>query len=263
MNTIIAGRKPVIEALKAGTRIERIVFLTGVQGRVVNDIRSLAEKKRVPVSHANKQQFRELASNATTQGVVAIVPAKRLWDVDRILEVPEERGERGFLLLLDEIEDPHNLGALIRTAECAGAHGVVVPRHHASPVTTTVVKAAAGATEHMAMGEVTNLVNFIKQLKSCDYWIVGLDATASTVYTDVDYATATALVVGNEGRGIRRLVREHCDHVVKIPVYGEIGSLNASVAGGLVMYEVAKQRREATVSQDGHGIRPNDSPPHG
>ncbi|MGB6031741.1 MAG: 23S rRNA (guanosine(2251)-2'-O)-methyltransferase RlmB [Bacteroidota bacterium] len=250
MNTIIAGRKPIIEALKAGTRIERIVFLTGVQGRVINDIRSLAERKHVPVSHANKQQFCELATNATTQGVVAIVPTKRLWDVDRILEVPAEKGEKGFLLLLDEIEDPHNLGALIRTAECAGVHGVVVPKHHAAPVTTTVIKAAAGATEHMAMGEVTNLVNFIEQLKSREYWIVGLDATAPTVYTEADYATAIALVVGNEGKGIRRLVREHCDHVVKIPVYGKIGSLNASVAGGLVMYEVARRRREATAPQN-------------
>jgi 23S rRNA (guanosine2251-2'-O)-methyltransferase len=250
MDTIIAGRKPVIEALRAGTRIERIVFLTGVQGRVINDIRSLAESKRVPVTNANKQQFRELATNATTQGVVAVVPTRRFLDVDRILEIPQTRGEKGFLLILDEIEDPHNLGALIRTAECAGVHGVVVPKHHSAPVSTTVVKAAAGATEHMAMGEVTNLVNFIEELKSREYWIVGLAAAAETVYTGIDYATSIALVVGNEGRGIRRLVREHCDHLVSIPLYGRIDSLNASVAGGLVMYEVAKHRREAAVSQD-------------
>jgi len=250
MNTIIAGRKPVIEALKAGTKIERIVFLTGVQGRVINDIRSLAERKRVPVSHANKQQFRELATNATTQGVVALVPTRRFLDVDSILEVPEKRAEKGFLLLLDEIEDPHNLGALIRTAECAGVHGVVVPKHHAAPVTTTAVKAAAGATEHMALGEVTNLVNFIEQLKSREYWIVGLDIGAEKVYTEIDYAMPVALIVGNEGRGIRRLVREHCDHIVSIPVYGKVDSLNASVAGGLVMYEVARQRRKAAVPQD-------------
>jgi 23S rRNA (guanosine2251-2'-O)-methyltransferase len=249
MNTIIAGRKPVMEALKAGTRIERIVFLIGVQGRVINEIKSLAGRKRVHVSHANKQQFRELATDATTQGVVAIVPTKTFVDVDSILEVAEARDEKGFLLILDEIEDPHNLGALVRTADCAGVHGVVVPKHHAAPVTSTVVKTAAGATEHMAMAEVTNIVNSIDLLKSRGYWIVGLDASGEKFYTELDYGTPVALVVGNEGKGIRRLVREHCDYIVKIPLYGHIDSLNASVAGALVMYEVAKQRREPTVVQ--------------
>jgi 23S rRNA (guanosine2251-2'-O)-methyltransferase len=238
-----------MEALKAGTTIERIVFLIGVQGRVINEIKSLAGRNRVHVSHVNKQQFRELATDATTQGVVAIVPTKTFVDVDSIFEVAAERNEKGFVLILDEIEDPHNLGALVRTAECAGVHGVVVPKHHAAPVTSTVVKTAAGATEYMAMAEVTNIVNAIDFLKSRGYWVVGLDASGDKLYTDADYGTPVALVVGNEGKGIRRLVREHCDHIVKIPLYGHIDSLNASVAAALAMYEVVKQRRGSAALQ--------------
>jgi 23S rRNA (guanosine2251-2'-O)-methyltransferase len=247
MSSIIAGRKPVMEALKAGTRVERIVFLVGVQGRVVSEIRGLAERQNVPVTFANKQQFRELATDATTQGVVAIVPAKKFVPLERLLDIPPQRGEKGFLLILDEIEDPHNLGALIRTAECAGVHGIVVPKHHAAPVTSTVVKAAAGATEHMPMAEVTNIVQAIGLLKEHGYWIIGLDGGGEKQYTELDYGTPMAIVVGNEGKGIRRLVREHCDHVVRISLYGKIESLNASVAGALVMFEAARHRHAENV----------------
>ena len=247
MSSIIAGRKPVMEALKAGTRIERIVFLVGVQGRVVSEIRGLAERRSVQVSFVNKQQFRELATDATTQGVVAIVPAKKFVNLEDLLALPPQRGERGFLLILDEIEDPHNLGALVRTAECAGVHGIVVPRHHAAPVTSTVVKAAAGATEHMPMAEVTNVVQAIELLKEHGYWIIGLDTEGEKSYTELDYGTPLAIVVGNEGRGMRRLVREHCDHIVRIALYGKIESLNASVAGALVMFEAARHRHAESV----------------
>jgi len=247
MSSIIAGRKPVMEALRAGTRIERIVFLVGVQGRVVSEIKGLAERRNVQVTFVNKQLFRELATDATTQGVVAIVAAKKFVSIEDLLAIPPQRGEKGFLLLLDEIEDPHNLGALIRTAECAGVHGVVVPKHHAAPVTSTVVKAAAGATEHMPMAEVTNLVQTIALLKEHGYWIVGLDAEGKQRYTELDYGTPLAIVVGNEGKGIRRLVREHCDHIVRIDLYGKIDSLNASVAGALVMFEAARHRHAEPV----------------
>jgi 23S rRNA (guanosine2251-2'-O)-methyltransferase len=244
MHTIIAGRKPVIEALKAGTRIEEVVFLTGVQGNVIREIRDLAERRQVKVVQANKQQFRELATNATTQGVVAVVPTKSFGTLEDVLAVPSERAETGFLLVLDEIEDPHNLGALVRTAECAGVHGIILPRHHSASVTTSVVKTSAGATEHMAMAEVINVVQTLERLKEEGYWIVGLDGTAAKLFTEVDYTTPTALVVGNEGRGIRRLVREHCDILVRIPLHGKIESLNASVAGALAMYEVARGREK-------------------
>jgi len=244
MESIIAGRRAVIEALKGGTRIEKILFLRGVKGKIVDVITSMAEHHRIQVDHVSKQQFRKLVSDTTTQGVVAVLQeTKRYVGLDQVLDVATARSEKGFVLILDEIEDPHNLGALVRTAECAGAHGVIVPKHHAAPVSTAVVKASAGATEHIAMAEVANIVTCIDELKARGFWIVGLDAAGEKLYTTVDYATAIALVVGNEGKGIRRLVREHCDHLVKIPLYGKVGSLNASVAGALVMYEVAKQRR--------------------
>lgn len=242
MHRIIAGRKPVLEALRAGTAIEKIVFLLGVQGKVMMDIKSLAEQKGVQVLEAAKQQFRELASDVTTQGVVAVVPTKKYVDINDILAIARERSEQAFVLILDEVEDPHNLGALVRTAECAGVHGVVIPKHHAASVTTSVVKASAGATEHMAMAEVPNIASTLRQLKDEGFWIVGLDSAGEKLYTQVDYTTAIAIVVGNEGRGIRRLVRENCDFLVNIPLYGKLESLNASVAGALVMYEVAKQR---------------------
>lgn len=239
---IIAGRKPVIEALKARTGIEKIVLLGGVHGSIIEEIRTLAEKNSVEVNEVDRLEFRELASHATTQGVIAVVASKKYTDIEELLEIPADRNEKGFVLLLDEIEDPQNLGALIRTAECAGVHGVIIPKHNAAPVTSTVVKTSAGATEHMAVAEVTNMVNLMKRLKEEGYWIVGLDAEGGKPFSGVDYSPPVAIVVGSEGRGLRRLVKESCDHLVRIPLRGKIGSLNASVAGALVMYEVVRQR---------------------
>ena len=243
-NTIITGRKPVIEALRAGTQIEKILILTGIQGRVIEEIRTLAGQRGVQLAEVNKQRFREVATDSTTQGVVAVIPERTFIDLDTLLAAAAAQPRKGFLLILDEIEDPHNLGALVRTAECAGAHGVIVPRHHSAPVTGTVIKASAGATEYVPMAEVTNIVSTIKTLKDTGYWIVGLDGTADKHYAAVDYTSPVALVVGNEGKGIRRLVRENCDHLVKIPLLGRIASLNASVAGAVVMFEVVRQREE-------------------
>jgi len=243
MQGIIAGRKPVMEALRAGTGIEKIVFLLGVQGTVIEEIRKTAERSKVPVSQANRQQFRELASDATTQGVVAILhQGKTFVGVEEIIAAAGARGEKPLVLMLDSIEDPQNLGALVRSAECAGVHGVVLPKHHAASVTSAVVKASAGATEHMLMAEVTNLVNTLGELKEQGFWTVGVAVEGKTLFTAFDYTTPVAIVVGNEGKGIRRLVREHCDTLVTIPMYGRLGSLNASVAGALVMFEAARQR---------------------
>jgi 23S rRNA (guanosine2251-2'-O)-methyltransferase len=232
-----------MEALRSGTRVEKVVFLAGAQGNAIRELRALAEQRHVPVVEASKQEFRELATDQTTQGVVALVPTKQFLPLEEVLAIPRARGETGFLLVLDEIEDPHNLGALVRTAECAGVHGVIIPKHHSSPVTTAVVKASAGATEHMAMAEVTNVTSAIEDMKKEGYWVVGLDGTGDKLYTEVDYTPPVALVVGNEGRGIRRLVREHCDHLVRIPLRGKIESLNASVAGALAMFEIVRKRR--------------------
>lgn len=242
MRTLIAGRKPVLEALRAARRIEKIYFLKGAQGHTIEEIRSLAEQNGIPVTVAQKEALRELTPDATTQGVIAVLPPRQFAGVDAILAKANERGERGFIVILDEIEDPRNLGALVRTAECAGVHGIIIPKHHSAPVSPAAVKASAGATEHIAIAEVTNVVNTIDGLKKEGYWVVGLAAEGSKEYTALDYSSPTALVVGNEGKGIRRLVREHCDHLVRIPLFGAIRSLNASVAGALAMYEVVRQR---------------------
>ena len=243
MQGIIAGRKPVMEALRAGTSIEKIVFLLGAQGTVMEDIRRAAERSNVPVSQASRQEFRGLASDATTQGVVAIVrQAKTFVGLAEIVEAAEAKNEKPLILILDSIEDPQNLGALVRTAECAGVHGVVIPKHHAASVTAAVVKASAGATEHMAMAEVTNIVSTMDELKERGFWTAGVALEGDIPFTEFDYTTPAAIVIGNEGKGIRRLVREHCDRLVRIPMYGSLGSLNASVAGALVMYEAARQR---------------------
>lgn len=243
MSRIIAGRQPVLEALRAGTKIEKVAFLTGVHGRVINDIRSLAKQSGVQTVELGRQEFRELASDATTQGVVALISSRQNYvSLEAILDVARHTNQNGFLLVLDEIEDPHNLGALVRTAECAGVHGVILPKHRSAHITETVAKTSAGAIEHVAITEVTNIVHTIDELKSRHFWIVGLDAESEKDYTTVDYSSPVAIIVGNEGRGIRRLVKEHCDFLVKIPLHGKIASLNASVAGALVMYEVSRKR---------------------
>jgi 23S rRNA (guanosine2251-2'-O)-methyltransferase len=239
----IAGRKPVLEALKAGTQIERIVVLQGVHGGIIEEIRTGALRAHVNVVELRRDEFRALADETTSQGVIALTIAKKqLLSLEEILSQTKSRTEPGFLLILDEIEDPQNLGALIRTAECAGVHGVIVPKHHSAPVGPAAVKASAGATEHMTIAEVTNVVSAIEELKKEGFWIAGLEGSGSTSYTAADYTGHIALIVGNEGKGMRRLVKEHCDFLVSIPIRGKVSSLNASVAGALVMYEVVKQR---------------------
>jgi 23S rRNA (guanosine2251-2'-O)-methyltransferase len=245
MPNIITGRKPVIEALRAGAAIEKIILLAGIHGRPIEEVKQLAKQKRVPVHDANRLQFRDIANDQTTQGIVAILTEKYSYaSLERILEIAAQRSEQPFLLILDEIEDPHNLGALIRTAECAGVHGVIIPKHHSASVNATVVKASAGATAHIAIAEVTNVVSTIEDLKKEQFWIVGLDEEGDKLYDAVDYTSPIAIVVGNEGKGIRRLVKEHSDFLVRIPLRGTIASLNASVAGSLVMFEAVRQRMD-------------------
>lgn len=239
----IVGRKPVLEAIKAGTQIEKILVLQGVHGGIIEEIRSAARQGRITIVDVRREEFRALIDETTSQGVIAMtVSRKPLLSLDQLLSLVQARTEPGFLLVLDEIEDPQNLGALVRTAECAGVHGVILPKHHSAPVGPAAVKASAGATEHMVIAEVTNVVSAIEELKKEQFWIVGLEGSGSTLYTAADYTGPIALVVGNEGKGIRRLVKEHCDFLVSIPIRGRVRSLNASVAGAIVMYEVLKQR---------------------
>lgn len=240
---IIAGRNPVMEALKAGTMIEKVVILAGVKGMAIEKIKLAAKRNRVPCVEVGKQKFRDLVSDTTTQGVVAIVGTKEYVEIDDILAVAQQRNEPGFVLILDEIEDPQNLGALIRTAECAGVHGAVIPRHHAASVNQTVAKTSSGASEYLPVAKVVNIASTLDELKQKGFWIIGAAATAEKTYTEADYSSPIAIVIGNEGKGIRQLVREKCDFLVKIPMYGKVESLNASVAGALLMFEAVRKRR--------------------
>jgi 23S rRNA (guanosine2251-2'-O)-methyltransferase len=242
---IIAGRKPVIEALNAGTPIEKIFILRGAHGEPLTMIRQLARQKNILCTDADKHLIDKFSSDANTQGVVAIIGTKEYADVDEILAVASSKNEKPFLLLFDAIEDPHNLGALIRTAVCVGAHGGIIPKHNAAPVNETVAKTSAGASAHFPIAKVTNIVAAIEELKEKGVWIVGTDSNAEKVFSEIDYTLPVALVIGNEGKGIRRLVKEKCDFLVKIPMAGTFDSLNASVAGALVMYEVFRKRISA------------------
>ncbi len=239
---IIAGRQPVLEALKSGKHIEKIFLLYGTKGSAIEKIRSLAKKSGVPVSEVNKQRIHEFAGDTATQGVVALIASKDYVDVEDLLTAARQKNEPPFLLILDEIEDPHNLGALIRTAECAGVHGVIVPKHHSASLNQTVAKTSAGASVFVPVAKVSNIAQTLDELKSQGVWIVGTDASAERLYHDISYEGPMALIVGNEGRGIRKLVKEKCDFLVKIPLYGKIDSLNASVAGALVLFEAARAR---------------------
>jgi 23S rRNA (guanosine2251-2'-O)-methyltransferase len=242
MNEFIAGRNPVIEALRSGAAIEKIVVLYGVRGNAIERIKELARQNSVPVVEVNKQKFRELVNDTTTQGVVALVGTKEYVSVDTLLKSAKEKNQAPFLLVLDEIQDPQNLGAIIRTAECVGAHGVIIPKHHAATVNQTVSKTSAGASEQVLIAKVPNIATTLEELKEQGLWIVGADVAGDKLYYELDYKTPLAIVVGNEGEGMRRLVKEKCDFLVRIPLFGKIGSLNASVAAALVMYEVVRAR---------------------
>ena len=239
---IIAGRKPVIEALNAGTPIEKIYILRGTHGEPIDAIRQLARQKNILCSETDKHLIDKFSRNTISQGVVAILGSKEYTDVDEILSIASAKNEKPFILLFDEIEDPHNLGALIRTAVCLGAHGGIIPKHNAAPVNETVAKTSAGASAHFPIAKVTNIAATIDELKEKGIWIVGADGDAQQSFTDVDYSMPVALVIGNEGKGIRRLVKEKCDFLVRIPMAGAFDSLNASVAGALIMYEVFRKR---------------------
>lgn len=239
---LILGRNPVREALRSDIPIEKIAFAFGVRGGAIDQIRQLARQRGIPTSEMAREKFNEVSGGVETQGVIAFVGQKQYVEVEDILTVARERNEQPFLLVLDEIEDPQNLGALIRTAECAGVHGVVIPRHHAAGITAATVRASAGASEHIAIARVSNIASCLDVLKENGIWIVGTAAEVEKSFTELDYTMSLAIVIGSEGRGMRKLVREKCDFLVKIPIFGKTASLNASVAGALVMYEVVRGR---------------------
>lgn len=243
VSDVIAGRNAVMEALKAGRPLDSVWIArsdarerTGSLGAILARCR----EKGIPVKEADSRKLDAMASNH--QGVIALAACKEYVDVEDILAIAREKNEPPFVIVCDELEDPHNLGAILRTAEAAGAHGVIIPRRRSVGLTGTVYKSSAGAVEYVPVARVTNLADTLKQLKEAGLWIYGLDMDGSD-WCATDLTGAMALVVGSEGRGISRLVKQHCDFILSLPMAGHINSLNASVACGIVLYEVARQRR--------------------
>lgn len=237
----IEGRNAVLEAFRSGKTIDKLYVLKGCQDGPINSILREARKRDTIISFVSKERLDQMSETKKHQGVIAQGAVYEYAEVEDMLKLAEERGESPFLILLDNIEDPHNLGAIIRTANLAGAHGVIIPKRRAVGLTATVAKASAGALNYTPVAKVTNLGAAIEELKKRGLWFVCADMDGTTMY-EVDLKGPIGLVIGNEGEGVSRLIREKCDYVASIPVRGEIDSLNASVAAGVLAYEIVRQR---------------------
>ncbi len=237
----IEGRHAVLEAFRSGKTIDKLYVLKGCQDGPVNSILREARKQDVIISFVTKERLDHMSETKKHQGVIAHGAVYAYGTVEEMLKLAREKGESPFLILLDNIEDPHNLGAIIRTANLAGAHGVIIPKRRAAGLTATVAKASAGALNYTPVAKVTNLGTTIEELKKEGLWFVCADMDGRVMY-DVDLKGPVGLVIGNEGEGVSRLIREKCDYVASIPVKGEIDSLNASVAAGVLAYEIVRQR---------------------
>ncbi len=238
----VEGRNAVLELLESGKDINKIFISNGEKHGSINKIIAIAKERKIVLVQKEKRQMDEMAQTENYQGVIAIVPPFEYCEVEDILSLAKERNEEPFVLLLDGIEDPHNLGSIIRTAETAGVHGIVIPKRRAASVNSTVNKVSAGAVQHMKIARVTNLNETIKMLKEAGLWIIGTDIDAKTIYYNQDLTGPIGIVIGSEGFGMSRLVKENTDILIKIPMKGKITSLNASVSAGIVMYEAVKQR---------------------
>ena len=238
----LTGIHAVKEALEAQRPIDRIAIAKGRQDTRVEAIVQLARKQGVPVRFEERGQIDRLANSKDHQGVVALAASKASATLEDILTRANGQARRGLIVLLDGVEDPHNLGAIIRTALAAGAHGVIVPERRAAGLTDTVARASAGALAHLPVVKVTNLARAMEELKEAGYWLVGLDEAGDKSYTEVDYTSPVGLVLGGEGKGLHELTRKRCDFVVSLPTTGPIKSLNVSVATGIVLFEALRQR---------------------
>ena len=241
MSEQIEGRNAVLEAFRSGKCVDKLFILDGCQDGPVRTIAREARKTDTIINYVSKERLDQLSETRAHQGVIAQVAAYEYSTVDEILARAEEKGEPPFLILLDNVEDPHNLGAIIRTANLAGAHGVIIPKRRAVGLTSTVAKTSAGAINYTPVAKVTNIVRTIEELKEKGIWFVCADMGGETMY-DLDLTGPMGLVIGNEGEGVSRLVREACDFIASIPMKGDIDSLNASVAAGVLAYEIVRQR---------------------
>ncbi len=241
-NDQVEGRNAVLELLESGRDINKILVANGEKHGSIHKILAIAKERKIIVTEMERNKLNQIAQTPNNQGVIAIVPPYDYCEVDDILEEAKRKNEMPFILILDGIEDPHNLGSIIRTAETAGVHGIIIPKRRAASVNSTVSKVSAGAVEYMKIARVNNINETIRYLKEQDVWICGTDMDTNTIYTKQDYKMPIAIVIGSEGFGMSRLVKENCDFLVKIPMKGKITSLNASVSAGIIMYEVVKNR---------------------
>lgn len=239
---LIEGRNGVMEALKSGKSIESIVISKGNVSGSLSAIVAIAKEKKIVIKEVDKKKLDAMAQTGNHQGVIAKVTPFKYCEVEDIINESKQRGEEPFILILDEIEDPHNFGAIIRTAEISGVHGIIIPKRRNVGVTPVVYKTSAGAAEHMRIAKVTNINNAIDLLKENGVWVYGADMHGENYCFNTDLKGSIAIVIGSEGRGISKLTKAKCDVLVKIPMKGKINSLNASVAGGILMYEALKQR---------------------
>jgi 23S rRNA (guanosine2251-2'-O)-methyltransferase len=238
----LTGIHAVREALEAGRAFDRILIAKGRQDTRVEEIVQLARGRDIAVRFEDRGQLDRLAATKDHQGVVALVAARAASSLDEIVAKANKENVQGLIVLLDGVEDPHNLGAVIRTALAAGAHGVVIPERRAAGLTDTVSRASAGALAHLPVAKVTNLVRAMEELKEAGYWLVGLDEEGEKNYTEIDYLSPTGIVLGSEGKGLHDLTRKRCDFVVSLPTVGPVKSLNVSVATGVVLFEAIRQR---------------------
>ncbi|GGP15401.1 23S rRNA (guanosine(2251)-2'-O)-methyltransferase RlmB [Oceanobacillus neutriphilus] len=238
----IMGKNPVIEALKSGRSVNKVWVSEQLQGTAAHKIQQLAREAGAVVQKVPRSKLDKL-QEGNHQGVVASVASYPYASIEDLFGRAEERGEAPFFILLDELEDPHNLGSILRTADATGAHGVIIPKHRSVGLTATVAKTAAGALEYIPVARVTNIANTIDELKERNVWIVGTEADADEDYRQLDGTLPIGLVIGNEGKGMSRLVRKKCDWTVSLPMVGQVSSLNASVACSLLLYEVLRKRK--------------------
>ena len=244
----LTGIHAVREALEAGRAFDRIVIARGRQDTRVEEIVQMARAKNISVRFEDRSQIDRLADTKEHQGIVGLVAPRAAGTIEEIIEAANAaaaagNGEKGLIVLLDGVEDPHNLGAIVRTSLAAGAHGVVIPERRAAGLTDTVARASAGALSHLPVAKVTNLARTMEELKEAGYWLVGLDEEGDREYTEVDFTSPVGIVMGGEGKGLHELTRKRCDFVVSLPTVGPVKSLNVSVAAGVVLFEVVRQRK--------------------
>ena len=242
MQDKIYGFNPVIEALESGSEIDKILLKDGIKHSKASKITALAKEKKIPFQFVNQSKLDTLSDGGNHQGVLAFSAVHKYYTVDEILESAAEKNEPPFIVILDSVTDPHNLGSIIRTANAAGAHGVIIPKNRSAGLSSTVFKVSAGASEYTMVAKVTNLSRTVEDLKKKGVWIAGTALEAEGYHFDTDLNGPLAVIIGSEGEGMSRILREKCDFLVKIPMLGRIESLNASVAAGILLYEAVRQR---------------------